>query len=101
MSKDNHLQQSLTPQESIALRQMVFHVNAAEAVLARMTHDLTEFVRTLLKGRNLEQGKWQVAETLDGFVSTEKPQVQIAEPGQIASVAKDANVANKLHVAGS
>ena len=102
MSKDNHLHYALTPQESNTLRILIANFRAAIASAQQLEASVGVYVQNLRDARGLDKD-WMIDLNNPAELKKQEPepQVQIAQPGHVASVAKDAEAAKKLHVVGA
>ena len=91
----------LTPQESLVVRQMLADLNVAAATHRQRELNISGFVAQLRKDRKLTND-FVLNEELTALMKDEEPpQIQVAQPGQVAAVAKDADAVKKLHVVGA
>jgi|SRR5208337_3482434 len=91
----------LTQLEQVVLQLMNNELQAANAVLQGRIQALRTYVMEMGKSRGLEIGKWRVSDDMKHFIKMEeKPDLVIAQPGQVEQVAQASKAANGLHVVG-
>jgi hypothetical protein len=91
----------LTPQESLAVRQMLADLNVAAIAHRQRELNISGFVAQLRKDRKLPND-YVLNEELNALVKqVEESQVQVAQPGDVKKVAAAADATAKLKGVGA